>query len=122
MVDPRASLFLRAPFDPDREYEMVIQGWLYHSSAGEPARVQVLVNDTPVGELVSRHPDAEPRGFRIEIAGVDLARKAEATITFVTVPPDEGKAPREPLALQTFVLRPLDGTKTTSAETPVPAP
>jgi hypothetical protein len=107
MVDPQATLFLRAPFDPGRVYVLVVQERLYLSSPSTLARVEILVNGVPVGELVSSQQDQVPKEYRLEVPGAVLARAPDTTITFSAVRPPLGPAPREALAMQTLVVRPV---------------
>ena len=65
------------------------------------------MNGVLVGELVSSQQDSAPREYRLEVPGAALGRAPDTTITFSAVKPPLGQAPREALAMQTFVLRPL---------------
>jgi len=116
MVDPQATLSLRALFDPARDYEMVLQAQLYDASPTTPARVTVLVNDLTVGELVSEDPDSAPKEYRLEIPGAVLSRSPDTTITFSAKRSRQGQKPRETMAVQTFELRPLSGEWTATEE------
>lgn len=105
MVDSRATLFLRASFDPGCDYEMVLQAQVYAASPTEPSSVEVLVDGTKVGELVSEPPGSAPREYRLRIPTTALQGSPDTRITFSAEEAVQG--PREALALQTFELRPL---------------
>jgi hypothetical protein len=99
MVDPRATLHLRATFDPGQDYEMVLQ-------AGS-LPVRVAVNGRTVGELEPSPPGAGFREHRLVVPGAVLSRSPSTTITFSAAEAARGQSPREALAMQTLLLRSL---------------
>jgi hypothetical protein len=106
-ANARATLLLRARFEPARDYELVLEAKLDEESPPQSARVRVEVNGVPVGELTGVGPDSQFTEYRLAVPAGVLARSPETMIGFAATgdPASDADPGAAPVLLQTLELR-----------------
>jgi hypothetical protein len=109
VVDPGATVRLRARFEPNRDHLLVLAAPLLEPLPSDSRRVGVEVNGVALAELSCADPARRPSSYQLRIPASVLSRSPETTISFRTKQRgthSEADSLDPCLALQTLELRP----------------
>jgi hypothetical protein len=108
MADAQATLWLRAAFEPGRDYVLVLEAQANAGSAAALERVAIEVNGIEIGEVASTHPVPSFESYRFTVPASVLSRSPDTVICFSakggTAP--AGGRPEARLAVESVQLRP----------------
>jgi hypothetical protein len=109
MVDADATLWLKATFEPGRDYSLVVEAQPADASPSAPKRVLVRVNGVEVGRIVSTGPTSDFETYRFAVPTGVLSRSSDTGILFAAEagPGGNGDRSNARLAVRTVELRPM---------------
>jgi hypothetical protein len=82
MVDPDATLGLKAAFEPGRDYSLAVEAEPTDGSPSAPKRVLIRVNGVEVGQVVSVSPTSTFETRRFVVPAAVLSRSPDTVILF----------------------------------------